>query len=155
MSQERMKTMQKEKVSDWPADIPEVRLQGLLDTLVHWVLTTSVCLCGAGGPRPCCPHQCHHLVLMQPHPPGCSGAVTETLTRYSPRCWQDLGGEENVLLLFGVFQYFIEFYTVRERLSQRGQGDSGWLSLTTSLKSRHYLKSRAPPVLAKMERWTA
>lgn len=71
----------------------------------------------------------------------CLGAVTETLPRYSLRCWQDLGGDKNVLLLFfGVFQYFIEFYTVRESLSQRGQRDSGWLSLAMSLKSRHYGK---------------
>lgn len=41
MSQERMKTMQKERVSDWPADISEARLQGLLDTLVHWARSLS------------------------------------------------------------------------------------------------------------------
>lgn len=31
----------KERVSDWPAGISKARLQGLLDTLVHWVHSLS------------------------------------------------------------------------------------------------------------------
>lgn len=92
MSQERMKTIQKEKVSDWPAGVPEVRLQGLLDTLVHWVCSLSFAL---GSHDVCLPLWSWGTSALSSSPVPPSGlnaappscvfrAVTETLTRYSP-----------------------------------------------------------------------